>query len=206
VRIGCDVDGVLADFNHAFIERVIKVTGVDYFPPRPFDIPLWNYPEHYGYSAAQTSAVWESIKADRMFWRTLKPYGETPRVIEYLFRLMCRDHDVYFITDRPGIIAKRQTEDWFRAITSQMLLSPFPITVLISGDKAGCAQALNLDLYIDDRWENCEAVRLRGCTKVFLLDRPWNADAPAEEYDIVRVRSVMEIAPAIDLPALKRTA
>ena len=54
MRIGFDVDGVLADFNKRFIERVIAITGRDLFPPRPFDIPTWNYPEHYGYTAEES--------------------------------------------------------------------------------------------------------------------------------------------------------
>ncbi len=50
LKIGVDVDWVLANFNDSFIERVIKVTGEDKFPPRPFDITTWDYPQVYGYS------------------------------------------------------------------------------------------------------------------------------------------------------------
>lgn len=185
--IGVDIDGVLADFNGSFIERVIQVTGEDKFPPRPFDIPLWNYPEHYGYTAEENSAVWENIKSDRTFWRTLEPYPDARAALAYLDEVTRHD-DLYFVTARPGVAAKIQTEYW---LTTHGYEYP---TVLIASDKASIAQALKFDVYIDDRWENCEAVRTRSRAKVFLMSRPWNYDAPNQEYGIVRTNSVIGIA------------
>lgn len=169
MRIGIDVDGVLADFNKSFIERVIEVTGQDKFPPRPFDIPTWDYPQFYGYSNKQCSEVWKSIKKDSMFWRRLTSYEGT---FKFLFDLHELKEDTYFITSRPGIDAKYQTERWLK---SYGWPDSNP-TVLISSKKGKCVEALDLTHYIDDKTENCEDVRdSQPSCQVFMLSRPWNA-------------------------------
>ncbi len=174
MKLGIDVDGVLADFNTAFIERIIAITGKDLFPPRPFDIPVWDYPQYYGYTEAEISAVWARIKADSYFWARLPVYPDTHDVLKLLARRYSGD-DIYFITSRPGIYAKQQTETWLRI--HECYDRP---TVLISGAKGLCADALGLDKYIDDHWENCVDVARLGTTQTYLLSRPWNA-----EYDPV---------------------
>jgi 5'(3')-deoxyribonucleotidase len=174
MKLGIDVDGVLADFNTAFIAYVIKVTGVDFFPARPFDIPCWNYPQYYGYSEKQVTAVWDVVKQDGRFWRTLPTYPNSRLSLNRLIDCGLRGDDVYYITNRMGVTPKCQTERWIR-----MLGYAYP-TVLITGDKAGAARVLELDAYIDDKWENCDAVSktvYRGIrVRTFLLDRPWNRE------------------------------
>lgn len=181
--IGCDIDGVLADFNTAFIQRVIDVTGRDLFPPRPFDIPTWNYPEHYGYTAAEVSAVWASIKLDISFWVSLPPYGDAIQALAMLDERQCAGDEIYFVTARPGLEAKRQTENW---LSYYGFRRP---TVLISSQKGLCAQALKLDKYLDDRWENVVDVAA-GFTQAWLLARPWNRDRNPEALGIVEAPSV----------------
>ena len=175
MRIGFDVDGVLADFNRRFIELIIKVTGEDRFPARPFDIPTWHYPQHYGYSAEvmdfEHGPVWGTVRASGSFWAELPMYPWTRDVLDELARRRHNDgDDIYFITDRPGRRAKRQTEDWLHDLGYE------EATVLISGAKDLCAQALKLDAYIDDRFENASKVGAASpATRSFLLTRPWNA-------------------------------
>lgn len=186
--LGIDVDGVLADFNSTFIDRIIAVTGKDLFPPRPFDIPVWDYPEHYKYTKAETSAVWESIKSDDHFWETLPAYPDTEQTLTRLSGLDDNGYDIYFITSRPGKDAKHQTEAWLRH--HGFLARP---TVLLSGAKGLCAEALTLDKYIDDRWENCvDAQRFTGC-ETFLLTRPWNIQHRCVEGNINRITTLAEM-------------
>ncbi len=196
MRIGVDIDGVLADFNTSFIERMIEVTGKDLFPERPFDIPTWNYPEHFGYDHAETSRVWETIKTDGCFWKNLSGYnnwlGATFGAMGYLAdRIRIHGDDVYFITARVGPTAKEQSEIWLDRYDPS--LRAFRKTVLISSHKGLVAMALDFDVYIDDRWENAVDVREKmSNTQVFLMDRPWNR--PQGEYEgIQRVTSVVGI-------------
>ncbi len=175
MKLGFDIDGVLADFNTAFINRVVKVTGRDLFPVRPFDIPLWSYPKYYGYTANEVNATWDSIKADTTFWLNLAPYPTTLKFAHMLQSLTSHDgHDIYFITSRLGDRCKAQTERWLEI--HGLALRP---TVLISSDKAACCWALKLTAYLDDNFDNAVAVgqqiaRSGSGTVSFLLDRPWN--------------------------------
>ncbi len=203
-RIGVDIDGVLADFNSAFIHRCIEVTGVDLFPVRPFDIPCWNYPEHYGYTAAQVSAVWADIKADPNFWYDLMEYPQTISMLAVLRDLEDAGAEIYFITARPGTEVKRQTEEWL------LNMGFFEPTVLISSAKGMCARALNLTHYIDDRWENVVDVAgsheivdnmvvwVPSKTKTYLLTQPWNVNNNAGQMGIQRVSSVLEFVQPVE--------
>lgn len=195
MRIGFDVDGVLADFNSSFIDRVISVTGRDLFPPRPFDIPCWDYPEFYGYTTEENQAVWQSIVNDKGFWLGLSPYWDAMTILERL-RVLSLSHDLYFITSRPGLMAKAQTEVWLATHSGDFMWNP---TVLISSDKGACAHALKLDMYIDDRFENCRDVadNTVGCT-VYLINRPWNTHylVYARYSKLYRVESANEMLDA----------
>lgn len=192
MKIGIDVDGVLADFNTAFIARCIKVTGRDLFGPK-FVPTTWNYPESVGYTREEVSAVWKDITEDRAFWYRIGWYMD---VDQEALRRLCvdREHDVYFITARPGLQAKLQTELWLAP-----QIKTFP-TVLITSHKGLAARTLDLDFYIDDRYENVldvasSVVINNGPSagprvQTFLLDRPWNQQELPPE--IRRVYTVSE--------------
>lgn len=190
MRIGIDVDGVLADFNSSFINRVIDVTGRDLFPARPFDITTWNYPEFYGYTPEENTAVWQGIETDRTFWEYLGPYATTN---EFLLTLHDRHKysgdDLYFITSRPGMDAKQQTEQWLKNYWPVAAM-PIP-TVLISSQKGRCVQALKIDTYVDDRDANVIDVKAHAPScRTFLLDRPWNRQLEEDKYDITRITNL----------------
>lgn len=184
--LGVDVDGVLANFNTGFIDLVIEVTGRDLFPPRPFDIPTWNYPEHYGYTKEELEAVWGRIERSSGFWKSLPAYEDTINAVRYIREKFAMGADIYFVTSRPGLSAKIQTEEWLRTWY-------LPPTVLISSAKGLCSRALKFDAYIDDRWENALDVSTTGALSV-LMDRPWNREYNAEEHGIVRSTSVVGFA------------
>ena len=153
ITIGIDIDGVIADFNKDFIEKSIEVTGRDLYPERPFEITTWNYPESYGYSNEEVHKIWKEIKTSH----------------DFLEELCYLDADFYFITARPGLRSKLQTEIWLE-------LHGFPKpTVLISGDKDGLCKSLGVNFYIDDKVENCEHVEIYSpATMCYMLARPWN--------------------------------
>jgi uncharacterized HAD superfamily protein len=189
MRIGVDCDGVLADFNTAFIAYTIKVTGVDKFPKRPFEITTWNYPQSYGYTEKQVSAVWDCIKQDHIFWATLPTYDDSECSCDMLNEHARCGDEIYIITNRMGLRPKDQTEMWLEKRGYQ---NP---TVLITADKAGAARVLQLDAYIDDKFENCDDVSrtvFRGQkVRTFMLDRPWNRQV--EPKGVTRVESVAEM-------------
>lgn len=170
MRIGIDVDGVLANFVEAYERLVIEESGVDLFGENKWPVVpcTWNWPEHYGYSKDLmdfvNGPVWRRIKTSPNFWRLLRPLIGAEELT------ISSEHDVYFITDRAGVQVKRQTEAWLREHFWGNS------TVLISKFKGEAAKALSLDLYVDDRWDNIRSVELISpATKAVLLDRPYNA-------------------------------
>lgn len=179
--IGVDVDGVLADFNRDYIEKVIEVSGRDVFPARPFDIPCWSYPEHYGYTKKEVSAAWEAIKASRNFWVNLMGYPATEGFLDFLDSID-KDNDVYFVTSRVGVNVKVQTETW---LYEHGMNRP---TVLISSEKGLCANALKMDYYIDDKNENCDQVVEVSGADCFMLAQPWNE----ARFGCIRIDSIVD--------------
>lgn len=171
LRIGIDVDGILADFNPGY-KALVEATTAVRLPEISATFPdTWNYAVDAGVTPEEDKAIWKIISESQSFWYDLDPY---PEAIPFLKRLsdFPDSVDTYFITSRPGMVSKKQTEDWLE--TFGYVGDKFP-TVLISSNKGDCASALRLTHYIDDRNENCWDVRdVSPTTKNFMLARPWN--------------------------------
>lgn len=186
MRIGLDIDGCLADFDHDYVRLFPTLTGRDLFPPWPFAPPCWYYPEYYGYTKEEVSTVWSWIKGCPTFWLNLSDYQVAYRSVRRASNCASDGHDVYFISSRPGIKAKDQTEMWLRR---QGMLNP---TVLTSSEKGLCAKALNLDYYIDDRPENVLDVLVTSPrTHTYLLNKSHNR-ADERIHMTSRVESMAE--------------
>lgn len=180
MKVGFDIDGCLADFAMAYESAIIEAAGGEnLFPPNNLP-PVWDWPQHYGYSDEVVAEAWKGIKASQTFWRYLDPLPgmQWARAVNPFL------HDVYYITDRSGVNPKQQTEEW---LSIQGARRP---TVLIAADKAPIVAALKLDCIIDDKLEHAVNINLH-CphTRVYLLDRPYNQ---GECYGAKRVESVRE--------------
>lgn len=187
MKIGFDVDSVLADFQTRYIELHIRLSGKNLFPrdvvaDPSMNVPTWYYPQFFGYTDAEDRAVWDAIRSDSKFWMLLPIL---PGVQEALRSLNPHAHDIYFITDRSGIEAKRQTEHWL----VRTGYNSWP-TVLISKEKAAVCKALKLDAYIDDKLENVNAVAETE-TASYLITRGWNQKGLLDER-VIRVATVKE--------------
>lgn len=193
--IGVDVDGILADFSAGYAKVLIKTSGRDLFPCKPYDPPCWYWAEPLGYTKEEDTVALDWVKQSENFWQNLEPYADAGSVIDRLWKLQALGHDVYFITNRPGINSKRQTERWIWERTAVLMPAP---TVLVSEHKGMSAAALELTHYIDDKPSNCtDVIKHRGLkTLVYLMDRSWNAEG-AGTY-VTRVKSVHEMLDAVE--------
>lgn len=203
MRIGFDIDGVLADFNTSFIALVKEVTGKDLFPAGYWP-HTWDYPQAVGYTPEEVNAVWQAIKEGGVFWRDLGALPDLKTLTQWLFETDPRPqgsgrHEFYFITSRMGKDVKLQTEDWLEEHTS------IPgLTVLISSEKGALCKALKLDYYVDDRAENiADVVEKNGqVTQAYLIDQPWNQHMRTGH----RITDISQFLSAIDahytLPAV----
>lgn len=199
MKIGIDVDGCLADFNTSYRDRILDQTGIllpmidDTYPD------CWNYEQAAGVTSEQASAIWRSIKDSPDFWRSMRPLKDARFAIKVLADVSWMT-DVYFITSRPGKTSKQQTESWLRAYGYYQ--AP---TVLISENSKGLiAAGLGLDVFVDDKLENCEEVLIaRPACRVFLVDAPWNR---TREIGASRVSSVFEALSTVFLRAPAQAA
>lgn len=179
MRIGVDVDGVLANFIAAYEDLHILVGG-DLFGARRYPAALpqsWNWVNYppFNYPGGVTATVWELIKDNPRFWQDLATTPEFEAFKQWYWAAV-GEHDIYFITDRSGIQPRKQTERWF-----QKNGIPAPV-VLVSKHKGLCCHALNLDWYVDDRGENIlDVERDSPNTRAVLIDQPYNRHVTVKE-------------------------
>lgn len=180
MRIGLDIDGVLADFNRAYAIQLRDVTGRDLIPPGyNFDaVPVWDWEKALGYTNEEVSEVWKVIKTHSNFWVRL---GSLPGARHLKQLDSDSTNEIYYITSRPGYTSKIQTELWLKA---RGVMNP---TVLISSNKGPIAAGLGLDVFIDDKPENISDVIKHSSARCYLLDYPYNRHA-----SFVRVNSLTE--------------
>lgn len=173
MRIGFDVDGVLANFSDSYKSLMVHTTGRDTFPPEDSKGPAcWDWDAAAGYTPEEIKQVWGVITTSPRFWQALSPL-EGAQTLALVLPDMQRHHDIYFVTNRPGT-PKVQTERWLQRYVG--IAVP---TVLISKNKGACAAALKLDAYIDDNLPNVLSVLDQSPeTRTFLLRRNYN-DYPA---------------------------
>lgn len=182
LRIGFDIDGVLANFVQGYEDLIIEITQKNLFPEhRPLP-PVWDWPQYYGYTNEEIREVWKQIDEHPFFWSRLGVLSGA----RHLPLVANGSHDVYFITHRTrGLDVKRQTERWLLA---HGVVTP---TVLLAEEsKGGIVAGLGLDYFIEDRLDNAvEISQTAPDCQVFLLDCPYNQ---GEVGKAIRVLTVSE--------------
>lgn len=188
MKLGLDVDGVFADFNSCYQELLIEMSGRDLFGPN-YIPTTWYYPQTVGYTQVEEDKVWAFIEQSPAFWQLLPAYPEAYQALNDCLGIA---DEVYFITSRPGRTAKAQTEYWLRWL-SPMIVHPATVLIVSNLESKGfIARGLQLDAFLDDRWENCQSVVLTSPgTRVCLLNRPWNQGV-TNDY-IHRVTRIQEV-------------
>ncbi|MGE5244008.1 MAG: hypothetical protein ACM3SQ_07250 [Betaproteobacteria bacterium] len=182
MRVGFDMDGVLADFESAFreIERDLFGPGGESALPGAdheaeptsegiaADAPAQGSAKEIG---RRRRAVWERIRSTEDFWTTLKPTD--PRAVRRLHGQMLRHRwEVVFITQRPataGDTVQRQTQRWLAQQGFDM-----PSVVVIAGTRGAAINALRLTHHVDDSPRNCVDVKTDSTAMPILIVRGRN--------------------------------
>ena len=174
LRVGFDMDGVLADFGTAYrdVERALFGDSVDAPPTAPENDPA-SEAERDPASARQPKdddrrrrAVWNRIRSIPDFWTTLN--ATEPGAVRQLRAAMTRHQwEVVFITQRPataGDTVQRQTQRW---LVQQGF--DLPSVLVIAGSRGAAIHALKLTHHVDDSPQNCLDVKSDSSARPILI-------------------------------------
>lgn len=170
LRLGFDVDGVLADFRSAFHASAVRCLRRDVEEPTDSDQvpgPL---------TADDVRRVWEYVAKAQNWWMDVPAYE--PDQIARLYSLTrAAGWEVFFLTRRPpsgGDSVQFQTQWWIERFGFYL-----PSVLTVPGSRGDIANGLRLDLLVDDQLINCVEVVSASPTKAVLMQRA--SDSAARE-------------------------
>jgi hypothetical protein len=210
LRVGFDLDGVLADLNGALVQQArqtfpeaeLRATPqvVDASPPSdasddPSREPGEVSPSSLALTTRQERQLWAEVKRTRNFWETL---DETePGIIKRLAETARAERwEIIFLTSRPkteGDIVQVQSQRWLRAKGFEM-----PSVFVVSTSRGKIASSLELDVVVDDRPENCLDIAIDSKARAILI---WRGDQGAVPASARRlgIGGVPSVAACLDL-------
>ncbi|HYT66975.1 MAG TPA: hypothetical protein VEL51_11175 [Vicinamibacterales bacterium] len=173
LRLGFDVDGVLADFRAAFRAVATRITHGD---PHDFD-DMSSPQSDVPLSQDEVRRVWDHIAKTPNWWMEIEAYE--PEQIARLYGLArAAGWEVFFLTKRPpsaGDSVQFQTQWWIERFGFYL-----PSVLTVPGSRGEIANALRLDLILDDQLINCVEVVSASTTKAILMQR--TVDAVARDH------------------------
>ena len=208
LRIGFDLDGVLADMNGALLAQATTLFGesaaADKAPPESDNRSVSDTPRVTGLnlSPRQETKLWRHIQTIENFWETLNELE--PGVIARLGSIAeQRRWQVMFLTKRPdtsGLTAQRQSQRWLESKGFS-----YPSVYVVQGSRGRIATALDLDIVVDDRSENCLDVVVDSKARAILVWRDDEKRLPttARRLGIGVVKTVnecLDILTRVDAP------
>lgn len=189
LRLGFDIDGVLANFVNGFLGLVNVACCKNYQPGDWTDYggkdgPAFMLPE-------QWHKGWAYVSKTPDFWARLEPLPGTD--FDLLDRQMdAMEYHGFFFTKRMNLDqasegvqdAAWQTRTW---LNMQGLNNYTSLTCTKSGDRVAQLKAMEIDAYIDD-WGDQFLKVLDAGIDAYLIDRPYNREVITDK----RVTSVHE--------------
>jgi len=171
MRIGIDVDDVIADFQSEFVGVMNRLYGRPPVGTQPVD---WDW-SNCEMSAEEMKGAWAEATRVYNLWQYLRPLATFDAETQNLLHALLKKHDVFFVTNRfdtPGSSPQEQTKKWLR--NNADIAMP---NVLLAKEKGPMAVVLQLDAFVDDRPKNCvDVVEALPTCKVYLADASHNKD------------------------------
>lgn len=196
LRIGFDMDGVLADFATAYYAIEERLFGPK--PHRHVDDP------EEAAGARETrrptprrhkDEIWRAIRQTPDFWLSLKE--AEPGAVKRLYELaLPLRWEVFFITQRPetaGDTVQRQTQRWLVEHGFDL-----PSVVVVPGSRGAAAAALSLDYHVDDSPKNCLDIHSGAATRVIRIVHD-DDDTAVAGARLLGIATASGIAEALDV-------
>jgi hypothetical protein len=184
LRLGIDVDGVVADFRTAFRAIAERELGI-----APDDIEK-------ELSKPEVERLWRNVSAASNWWLDVPAYE--PDQIERLYAQVRRARwEVFFMTSRPpsaGDSVQLQTQVWLERYGFYL---PSVLTTP-SGARGELARALRLDLALDDRLVNCLEIISASNAKALMILRAPSDPRPGETAEARGIGVVPTLGQALD--------
>lgn len=230
LRIGCDLDGTVADMNAA-LQREAEVcfgpnvdlragmgapqeppsdsevaaaaseVAADALPPKREEVSV-----RRGLSSREYRQLWAHVRNDvDNFWATLNEM-EPGLIARFCVAARKYGWEVIFLTQRPGSAgepAQLQSQRWLEAHGFDL-----PSVYVVNGSRGKIAASLDLDAVIDDRPENCLDVATESQAKAFLVwrEQPDTAPPGAAKMKITTVFSFAEALDKLEAMSSAKTA
>lgn len=185
IRVGFDIDGVLADFRTAFraaARQCLRLPDANGEPEL---------------SRRDIERIWAFVARTENWWMAVEPYE--PAELEQLYQsARAGQWEVVFVTKRPpsaGECVQVQTQLWLRQYGY-----PLASVVTVPGSRGDLANALRLDVVVDDQFVNCAEVIGASTTKALLMLREPDPIAARHATDrgIGVVSSLGETLPVLE--------
>lgn len=177
MRIGYDIDGVLADFTKGFNQKIKhRNPQIQTYSDRLID--HYDYKKFYGEEIVRK--VWEDIARDEMFFERLLP---DPRSSLEDVRVLHRySHaQFYFLTNRKNTMSvQKQTHAWLK---KHGMSSP---KVIFTEDKAQVITEQNIDMFIDNNPRCIQQIDQKTSIDPHALLKRYNKDIDATHVGTVR--------------------
>ena len=220
MRLGFDLDGTVADMQAALAREArilfpdLDLSAVPTSPAPDETIPgeasstepqtpplASTSPASSGSSSKLTltsrqhQALWKAACARENFWETLAEIE--PGSLKRLYGLTRqRKWEVLFVTSRPetkGDTAQAQSHRW---LVAQGFESP---SIFVAhGSRGKIAAALDLDVIVDDRPENCLDVAIDSKARAILVWRGGEETVPASARQL-GIGTVSSISQCLDI-------
>jgi uncharacterized HAD superfamily protein len=164
MRVGYDIDGVLADFKTACIREAEFYDALPEFPSSPHD---WDKYKPEGFEQ-----LFNNVKNSATFWLSLPVLYHA-----WLHQPFIREHGVCYITARdwknPDLL--KVTETW-------LAKNGFPnYPVYGAVDKREKVREMELDFFVEDNWQNWMMINSDTDCQCLLLNTPHNENRRVDD-------------------------
>jgi len=193
MKLGLDLDGVLAEFTTSYLQYYNDAHGTSYVKE---EFEAVHFSSHLGLTHDELK------KSIQHFFTT--PYAKTilpMKGSQDALKKLATQHELHIITSRPLSVSTLTLEwlndffpDLFTSIhfTNDWLLQPE-----LNKLKADICIELAIDIMIEDYYPYAQACAPCVRKQVLLFDNPWNQQ-PTLTASITRVRSWNEVVSTIE--------